>query len=153
MATPEMIAMLGRAVKALQATAERMTQNQAAWMTHQAQAAAQAQPVPGATGRTTASGGSDAFKRYSRVEKLASADEWREWHYQFTVATKARDAETGLLLEKVELMVLTGPRTQDIMHARPDRAGPRERDGGRALQRPPCGPRVRRTRSSGGLTT
>ena len=50
MTTPEMIAVLGRAVEAMQATAERMMQNQSVWMAHQAQTAAQAQPVPGTVG-------------------------------------------------------------------------------------------------------
>ena len=50
MTTPEMIAVLGRAVEAMQATAERMMQNQSAWMAHQAQTAAQAQPAPGTAG-------------------------------------------------------------------------------------------------------
>ena len=47
------------------------------------------------------SGSADVFKHYSRVEKLGGADDWREWHYQFTVATKARSLETGVLLETV----------------------------------------------------
>ena len=67
-----------------------------------AQAQAQAQPVPGEAGPVTTSGSGDIFKHYSRVEKLGGADEWREWHYQFVVATKARVLKTGALLEIVE---------------------------------------------------
>ena len=66
------------------------------------QAQAQAQPVPGTTGPSTTSRSGDIFKHYSRAEKLGGAEEWREWHYQFVVATKARSSETGALLDTVE---------------------------------------------------
>ena len=114
MTTPEMIAVLGRAVEAMQATAERMMQNQSVWMAHQAQTAAQAQPVPGTVGGAGRAS-TDTFKRYARMEKLAGADEWREWHYQFTVATKAQDANAGLLLEKVQGLMLLDPKTKEII--------------------------------------
>ena len=44
----------------------------------------------------------DVHKFYSRVDKLDKADQWREWHYQFRVATKAYSDDMGKLLETVE---------------------------------------------------
>ena len=67
-----------------------------------AQMQAQMHAVPGTTGPATTPKSLDVFKHYSRVEKLGGADEWREWRYQFAVATKARSVETGMLLKIVE---------------------------------------------------
>ena len=46
-------------------------------------------------------GGAGIHKHFSRVEKL-NPDEWKEWHYQFVVATHAFNVKHGALLEIVE---------------------------------------------------
>lgn len=44
----------------------------------------------------------DVHKFYSRLDKLEKGDQWREWHYQFCVATKAYADDMGTLLRTVE---------------------------------------------------
>ena len=56
--------------------------------------------------RTTGGGsvdkaGNNIHKYYSRVDKFNSED-WKEWHYQFSVATHAFSDKHGALLEIVE---------------------------------------------------
>ena len=58
------------------------------------------------------SGSVQIHKHYARLEKLVPED-WKEWQYQFGVATHAYCSKNGLLLEIVERMELdevsTGP--------------------------------------------
>ena len=48
-------------------------------------------------------GTAQIHKHYQRLDKL-SAEEWKEWHYQFSVATSAYSVKNGALLEIVEKM-------------------------------------------------
>ena len=61
-----------------------------------------------ATARDNAGGPSvsvQIHKHYVRLEKLAPED-WKEWQYQFGVATHAYSSKHGALLEIVERMEL-----------------------------------------------
>ena len=44
----------------------------------------------------------DVHKYFTRVDKLETGSQWREWHYQFRVAAKAFSEDMGMLLETVE---------------------------------------------------
>ena len=63
----------------------------------------------------TGGGGSSAgiHKHYTRVEKL-NPDEWKEWHYQFTVATHAFNVKHGALLEIVERLEMDDVTTDNL---------------------------------------
>ena len=58
-----------------------------------------------ATRTAALTGGGDkagsVHKYYTRVEKFSSED-WKEWHYQFSVATHAYSSKNGALLEIIE---------------------------------------------------
>ena len=57
----------------------------------------------------------DVHKVYSRLEKFSGEDsKWREWSYQFGVATNAYDRKTGTVVEKVEAMDLIEVDAEDI---------------------------------------
>ena len=55
----------------------------------------------GSGGGSGASGTGNVHKYYSRIDKLKE-EEWKEWHYQFLVATHAYNVKNGALLEIVE---------------------------------------------------
>ena len=59
--------------------------------------AAHAAPNGGARGNDW-----NVHKYFTRLEKLERGDQWREWHYQFSVAAKAYRKDLGGLLEIVE---------------------------------------------------
>ena len=52
-------------------------------------------------------------KRFGQVEKLSGPSDWKEWHYQFVVATKAFAPDLGALLEKVQALDIVGEVTAD----------------------------------------
>ena len=57
----------------------------------------------------------DVHKVYSRLEKFTGDDAtWREWCYQFGVATNAYDWKTGTVVEKVEAMDLIEASAEEI---------------------------------------
>ena len=64
------------------------------------------------SGDAAAMRGGNIHKHYTRVEKLEGADNWKEWHYQFLVATRAHSAKNGMLLEIVE-----GKEIEDVTSA------------------------------------
>ena len=45
-------------------------------------------------------------KQFSQVDKLKDASDWREWQYQFVVATKAASPAVGETLDKVQKLEL-----------------------------------------------
>ena len=52
-------------------------------------------------------------KCYSRLESFdGNEGKWKEWYFQFGVATKACDMATGTLMEEVEKLVLTEAETE-----------------------------------------
>ena len=61
------------------------------------------------------SGSVQIHKHYARLEKLVPED-WKEWHYQFGVATHAYCSKNGLLLEIVERMELDEVSTEALNH-------------------------------------
>ena len=71
----------------------------------------------GAAGVAAGGGGAAAEKnvkkRYGQVEKLSGPSDWKEWHYQFVVATKAFAPDLGALLEKVQALDIVGEVTAD----------------------------------------
>ena len=68
-----------------------------------AQLLAAASAARGGGGVSGNGGGAQIHKHYQRLDKL-SAEEWKEWHYQFSVATSAYNVKNGALLEIVEKM-------------------------------------------------
>ena len=59
-----------------------------------ARAIAEGVRMVGGAGGAAATGGTAAAeknvkKRYGQVDKLSGLNDWKEWHYQFVVATKA----------------------------------------------------------------
>ena len=71
----------------------------------QADAASRAQTST-PTASTTPSPSKLMHKQFSQVDKLTNASDWREWQYQFVVATKAASAVVGETLEKVQKLEL-----------------------------------------------
>ena len=61
----------------------------------------------------TASSATSIHKHYSRIEKL-NPEEWKEWHYQFHVATHAFNIKHGALLEIVEQKELDDISTDSL---------------------------------------
>ena len=61
------------------------------------------------------SGSVQIHKHYARLEKLVPED-WKEWQYQFGVATHAYCSKNGLLLEIVERMELDEVSTEALNH-------------------------------------
>ena len=69
-----------------------------------------------ATARDNAGGSSvsvQIHKHYARLEKLETED-WKEWQYQFGVATHAYSSKHGALLEIVERMELDEVSTETL---------------------------------------
>ena len=70
--------------------------------------------------RQTAGGGGpkaakSLHKFYTRLEKFGGEDgRWKEWHYQFGVATNAYDTKTAMVMELVERIELTEITTDQI---------------------------------------
>ena len=69
---------------------------------------------------TTPAGGAiqrnNLHKFYTRLEKFSGEDgKWKEWWYQFVVATNAYDEKTAAIMEAVEKMELTEVTTEDIL--------------------------------------
>lgn len=60
--------------------------------------------------------GANIHKHYTRVDKLGGPDEWKEWHYQFSVATRAYSSKNGVLLEIVEAKEIDDITTAAIDH-------------------------------------
>ena len=58
-------------------------------------------------------GGVGIHKHFSRVEKL-DPDAWKEWHYQFVVATSAFNIRHGALLEIVEQKEIDDVTTESL---------------------------------------
>ena len=55
-------------------------------------------------------------KFYTRLEKFGSDEnKWKEWFYQFGVATSAYDKRTAAVMELVEAMEMTEVTTEQIM--------------------------------------
>ena len=73
-----------------------------ALLQQQQQARAQA-PTQTAAGVGQAAAMANVHKRYSQVGKLSGADDWREWHYQWIVATKAFAPAVVEVLEKLQV--------------------------------------------------
>ena len=73
--------------------------------------------VGGTVGAAASSGGAAAeknvMKRYGQVDKLSGPSDWKEWHFQFVVATKAFAPGLGALLEKVQVLDVVGEVTAD----------------------------------------
>ena len=59
--------------------------------------------------------GGQIHKHYTRLDKLVP-EEWKEWQYQFSVATHAYNAKNGVLLEIVERMELDEITTESLEH-------------------------------------
>ena len=76
-----------------------------------AEAVAQAMAATRASGGGASSG--NIHKHYTRLDKLTPED-WKEWHYQFTVATHAYNAKNGALLEIVEQKELDEVTTENL---------------------------------------
>ena len=54
-------------------------------------------------------------KYYTRLEKFGSEEnKWKEWYYQFGVATSAYDTKTAAVMEAVESMDMTEANTGNI---------------------------------------
>lgn len=54
-------------------------------------------------------------KQYSKVEKLGGASDWKEWHFQFMVATRAASLEVGNAMESVQRLTLNDVTYQAIV--------------------------------------
>ena len=57
-------------------------------------------------GGATATPSKLMHKHFNQVDKLSSASDWREWQYQFLVATKAASLQVGETMEKVQKLML-----------------------------------------------
>ena len=65
--------------------------------------------------------GDSLQKCYTRVEKfMGDPVGWKEWHYQFGVATAQYDQKTQEIMEKVERMELQEVTTERIVHSLED---------------------------------
>ena len=53
-------------------------------------------------------------KQYSKVEKLGSASDWKEWHFQFIVAARAASLDVGNAMESVQRLTLDEVTSQKI---------------------------------------
>ena len=83
-----------------------------------ARAIAEGVRMVGGAGGAAATGGTAAAeknvkKRYGQVDKLSGLNDWKEWHYQFVVATKAFAPDLGALLEKVQALDIVGEVTAE----------------------------------------
>ena len=67
----------------------------------------------GGGGGSNNGGAAMIHKFYARLEKL-DGDQWKEWSYQFAVATNTYKPENGELLEAVEKLELDDVTTVDI---------------------------------------
>ena len=56
----------------------------------------------GAVGGGSANKGGSVHKHYSRLERLEGGEQWKEWHYQFVVATQEFSAHNAALLGIIE---------------------------------------------------
>ena len=94
---------LGRVLAQMiqQTQAGVMAQMQALLQAQQQQAQAQA-PAQAAAGGGQAAAMANVHKRYSQVSKLSGTEDWREWHYQWIVATKAFAPSVVEVLEKLQ---------------------------------------------------
>ena len=78
-----------------------------------AEAVAQAIAATRGNGGGHGGGSSQIHKHYTRLDKLVP-EEWKEWHYQFSVATHAFHAKNGALLELVEQKELDEVSTESL---------------------------------------
>ena len=86
---------------------------QAVAQTMAAQSQASTSAAPSGGQKTSREG--DVHKFFTRVDKLERAEQWREWHYQFRVATKAYSGEMGVLLstvEKLDIQEVDSPKLE-----------------------------------------
>ena len=79
-----------------------------------AQALAATAAARDGAGGSNGSGG-QIHKHYTRLDKLVP-EEWKEWQYQFSVATHAFYAKNGVLLEIVERMELDEITMESLEH-------------------------------------
>ena len=84
------------------------------WQQFQAGATGQGGAAAAAPSSTTSSS-KLMHKQYSKVEKLWSASDWKEWHFQFMVATKAASQEVGEAMESVQKLTLDEVTSQKIV--------------------------------------
>ena len=57
----------------------------------------------------------DLHKFYTRLDKYGSDEsKWKEWYYQFSVATNAYDERAAQLMEEIEAMELTEVSTSEV---------------------------------------
>ena len=79
-----------------------------------AQALAATAAARDGAGGSNGSGG-QIHKHHTRLDKLVP-EEWKEWQYQFSVATHAYNAKNGVLLEIMERMELDEITTESLEH-------------------------------------
>ena len=80
----------------------------------QADAAART-PVGAATSTATPTQAKLMHKQFAKVEKMSSAADWKEWHFQFLVATKSQSMAVGEAMERVEQLTLDEVTYQNIL--------------------------------------
>ena len=68
----------------------------------------------GVVGGGSTSKGGNVHKHYTRLEKLENGDHWKEWHYQFGVATREFSEHNGALLGIIEAKEMDEVTTDDL---------------------------------------